>query len=200
MLSGLDAAIRLVTAPNSAFAQIRDNYERYFAWSVGIFVSSIFLSNALFALLDPDLADTGGFVLDVGAGLLAGIVFTAAAYLLGRLLGGNRNWRAVFSVLFYTNVLAFPLLAAFAALALLAGYGMMWPLIPSGQLDLEFNLLGNLGYLALLGMCIIAAMVWIVIVLVKAAKTVNGFGTAKAFGIIVLAFVASLAVAAPFNV
>ena len=43
MLSGAGVALRVITAPNSAFAQIRDNDGAYFVWSVCIFVFSSFL-------------------------------------------------------------------------------------------------------------------------------------------------------------
>ena len=34
----LNIILRVITAPNSAFAQIRDNEERYFASSIGVFL------------------------------------------------------------------------------------------------------------------------------------------------------------------
>lgn len=45
-----------------------------------------------------------------------------------------------------------------------------------------------------------AVVVWVVIVTIKAVKVVNGFGTAKAFGIIVLAFVSSAALTVSLSI
>ena len=58
---------------------------------------------------------------------------------------------------------------------------------------------GLLGCLAVILVGAIAFVVWMVVVLVKAVKTVNGFGTAKAFGLVVLALAASVIVAAPLS-
>jgi len=40
----LNVILRVITAPNSAFAQIRDNEEKYFGQSIGIFVLASVLS------------------------------------------------------------------------------------------------------------------------------------------------------------
>ncbi|MDH3765291.1 MAG: hypothetical protein OER82_05725 [Nitrosopumilus sp.] len=40
----LNIILRIITAPNSAFAQIRDNEEKYFVQSIGVFVLSSVLS------------------------------------------------------------------------------------------------------------------------------------------------------------
>ena len=55
VLSGMDVALRVITAPNSAFAHIRDSDGAYFAWSVGIFVLASVLWSVSFASLDADL-------------------------------------------------------------------------------------------------------------------------------------------------
>ncbi len=46
----------------------------------------------------------------------------------------------------------------------------------------------------------VAFVIWGLVLLVKAVKTVNGFGTAKAFGIIVLGSVVSIVIFAPFSI
>lgn len=212
MLFGIDMALRVVTAPNSAFAHIRDSDGRYFAWSVGIFVTASVLWSASFASLDPALGYWETVATHVGIDLLAGIAFTVAIYLVGRWLGGNGMWRTVFSAVFYTNVLALLAFALFALLTLLAGGISTWAfLVDVYQWDLESlengeptvemmdDLSGLLGYLAVIVVGAIAFAVWAVIVLVKAVKIVNGFGTAKAFGLIVLALVVSAIVAAPLG-
>lgn len=201
MLSWLDVALRMITAPNSAFAHIRDNNGQYLAWSIGIFVLGSISLSVSFALLDQTFGYWEDMVLYMGIDLLVGIVFAVVIYLVGRQLGGNGMWRTVFSAIFYTNVLVFPF-ALFLAVTLLAAGVSTWPfLVDADTWDPESvgDLLDLLGYLAVLIVGSIAFAVWIVIVLIKAVKTVNGFGTAKAFGLIVLALLVSSVVAIPFG-
>ena len=107
----------------------------------------------------------------------------------------------VFSAIFYANVLVF-LFALFVVLTFLAGGVSAWPFLVdadsrgSGSFDVMSNLP---GYLAVLTAGSIAFAVWLVVVLVKAIKTVNGFGTAKAFGLAVLASPVSYVAAIPFG-
>ena len=55
MLSGAAVALRVITAPNSAFAHIRDNDGAYFVWSVCIFVISGFLMGIVLSVLYPNV-------------------------------------------------------------------------------------------------------------------------------------------------
>ena len=213
VLSGMDVALRVIVAPNSAFAHIRDSDGGYFAWSVGISMLASVLWSGSLALLDPALGYWEAVARYVGMDLLTATVFAAVIYLVGRRLGGNGMWRTVFSAVFYTSVLALLAFALFAVLTLLAGGISVWAFLvdadqwdfesleagePSG--DMTYGPLGLLlGYLAVFIVGAIAFAVWTVVVLVKAVKTVNGFGTAKAFGIIVLALAVSAVVAAPFS-
>jgi hypothetical protein len=56
-----------------------------------------------------------------------------------------------------------------------------------------------LAYVGLFVIVAIAFVVWIFVVSVKAVKTVNGFGTAKAFGLILLVMIISSVITAPFG-
>ncbi len=211
--SGMNLALRVITAPNSAFAHIRDDGNGgYLTWSVGIFVLASVLGSVSFAWVDSDLDYQETLVRYVGVDLLAGIVFAAVIYLAGRWLGGNSMWRVVFSAVFYTNIIALIAFALLAGLALPAGGALTWEFLGDadrwdpeslgdGELsgDIMDDLWSLLGYLAVILVGAIAFIVWIVVVLVKAVKTVNGFGTAKAFGLVVLALAASVIVAAPLS-
>ncbi len=208
MLSGMDVALRVITAPNSAFAHIRDSGGTYFAWSVGIFVLASVLWSVSFASLDADLEYWETVALYVGTDLLSGVVFGAVIYLVGRQLGGNGMWRTVFSAVFYTGVLALLAFALFAALALLAGGSSplafladadRWDFESIEDGELSGEVMDYILDLAVLAVGGIAFVVWTVVVLVKAVKTVNGFGTAKAFGLVVMAVAVSAIVAAPFG-
>ena len=200
MLSGLVVALRVIIAPNSAFVQIRDDDARYFPWSVGVFMLEVILAS----LVNPVYAELGGpwwAAWDMAGGLLAGILFTAVIYMVGRRLGGNRAWRKVFSVMFYTHAISYPLLIV--ALVLLAGglwtddslYETLWTgdgrIEPGSTIQEAITTMLYLLAIAIAG--VIAFMVWATVVCVKAVKVVNGFGTAKAFSMVVLAFVVVLA-------
>ena len=220
MLSGAGVALRVITAPNSAFAQIRDNDGAYFVWSVCIFALSSFLVMITVAILYPYFLTMESAFLESGFDLLGGTAVTALVYLIGRLFGGNGNWRQVFSAVF-TNVVFFPMLVAVVALLSLTGNPpalasmgggssmlatlSMAPLSVVGQQDFAGSGPGAGGMVDTLTSLIIsivvlaAFIVWYVVVSVKAVKTVNGFGTAKAFGLLVVANVAYVAAFLPFS-
>ena len=216
MYFDLNLALRVIAAPNSAFAQIRDSVEGFFAQSVGIFVLSSILSALLFlpfAATPIDYpADAGiptswpNAALFVGANMLTGLVSVLLIYFIGRMLGGSRNWRKVFSVVFHTYVLVFPMIATLAALALLMPGPPLWdllaamdePLPPESGAD-ALIAESLFYYIALVILVAVAFAAWILVVSVKAVKTVNGFGTAKAFGVVVLATVVSAIGTFPIN-
>lgn len=209
VLPEIDVALRVITAPNSAFAHIRDSGDRYFMWSVGIFVLATVLWSFMFAAPTPANEYHITVAQFVGIDLLGGTVFVAVIYLMGRQFGGNGTWKTVFSVLFYTYVLSLLGFVFFAAMLLLAGGTSVWEdLVAVGQWDVENmeqtrvmvdTLAGMVGYLVVLAIGALAFLIWVIVVLVKAVKTVNGFGTAKALGIIIIALLVSSFVAAPLS-
>lgn len=220
MLSGTGVALRVITAPNSAFAHIRDNDGVYFGWSVCIFALSSFLTSIVLATLYPNVLTLENAFLTAGFGLLNGTAITALIYLIGRLFGGNGNWRKVFSVIFYVNAIVFimsavavglasmgggaPVLASMGGGSMLAPLSMA-PLDGVGQLDFAGSgswpgvMTDLLTSLVITMAVLIAFFVWSVVLSVKAVKTVNGFGTAKAFGLFVFANVAYNAAFLPFS-
>ena len=221
MLSGADVALRVITAPNSAFAQIRDNDGVYFVWSVCIFALSSFLMYAIFSIRYPNVITLEDMFLGTGFSLLDGTAVTALIYLIGRLFGGNGNWRKVFSVFFYTYVVVVPILVVVMALTSLGGSPpalasmsggspmlvplSMAPLDGVGQPDFAGSgpwpgvMLDRSTSLIIALVVLTALTVWLVVVSVKAIKTVNGFGTAKTFGLLVLANVTYSAAFLPFS-
>ena len=200
MPSGLNMALRVMMSPNPAFAQIRDSDGRYFVWSVGIFaLVCVMYAMPYFLSEFPE-----GAALVVANFLLGGIVSTAVVYLAGRRLGGNGSWKVVFSTIFYAHIYIAPMSVAVTALVFLTA-----GLTPPGFLDgpglanigireplgESFHaLLGFIGHLAALHAVIAAFFVWGVVLWVKAVKAVDGFGTAKAFGIVALGWSASVVV------
>jgi len=122
----LNVFLQVITAPNSAFAQIRDNEERYFASSIGVFlIASVIgllviapfvmmpLDDAYYETfeendIDVDIPTSGSdIVLFVGISIITGIISNVLFYFIGKKLGGNTNWKKVFSVMFYAYVQSF---------------------------------------------------------------------------------------------
>lgn len=177
---GLNMCLQVILHPNSAFATIRDNDQKYFQFSIGIVLSLVILpsalTTALSAAISPDAFDTLAYSVaaDIGLTALGAAAYTGIIYLSGRRWGGNSNWRKVLSVIFFTYVIEIPAAFVVVAVTLLS--------IPLGL----YMITPTMAVSA-------AAAVWVVIITIKAVKVVNGFGTAKAFGIIVLAFVSSAA-------
>ena len=211
----------MITSPNSAFAQIRDNEEKHFTQSIGLLIVSSILSalvilpfvmiplnDAYFegvddASLPTESADA---VLAAGVGFLKGIVSFVALYFIGKKLGGNKNWKKVFAVIFHTYVPVIPMMIIISVFVFL-----MWSALAevdpsyliSEDID-EEQMLSELGHMLvfaiLVGASAIAFMVWIIIISVKAIKIVNGFETGKAFGLLILVMIITSAVSVGFNV
>ena len=212
--------LRVITAPNSAFAQVRDNEEKYFAQSIGLLVFTSILGALLlvpfimiplddlyFEGVDDDNFPTTNtdVILFVGINTLNGLFSAVLFYFIGKKIGGNTNWKKVFSVIFHTHV---PLIPMSVILSILLFLMMDSIASIDSSLLIELDedeeqilfLIGPmLGYVGLFVTVTIAFVVWIFVVSVKAVKTVNGFGTAKAFGLIILVMIISSIVTAPFG-
>jgi len=212
--------LRIITAPNSAFAQIRDNEAKYFGQSIGIFALSSVLGVLIllpFTLVPFDDTYFEGIdgvtipsdnldpVLFVVSSMLGILISTTLLYFIGKKIGGNTNWKKVFSVFFHANVPAIPMSVILSILVFLMmdSVASIDPLSMMGSGIDEEQALSMMGpiltYVGLIAVVAISFVVWIFIVSVKAVKTVNGFGTAKAFGLIVLVMIISSIITAPFG-
>ena len=217
----LNVILRVITSPNSAFIQIRDNEEKYFVQSIGLLIVSSILSAFVilpFVMIpisdiyfegadDANLPTEGThLILSVGVGFLKGIVSFVSLYFIGKKLGGNTNWKKVFSVIFHTYVPVIPMMIVLSLLVFL-----MWislaeinpSYLTSPNLDEEQVLsviAPMLIYAILVGVFAIAFMVWIIVISVKAIKIVDGFETGKAFGLLILVMIIASAVSVVFNV
>ena len=204
----------MITSPNATFAKIRDNDEKYFASSVGIFLIASIVGLLVllpFVMIPLDQAYYEAFeeneidvdfpvgwpdaIFYVGVSIITGIISNVLFYFIGKNLGGNKSWKKVFSVVFYAYVPAIPMMLVFSVLVYL-----MWASIvaidPSYLMESDsseeeiFSLIGPiLSYAGLIAIAAIVFVVWIFIVTIKAIKIVNGFGTAKSFGLIILVMV-----------
>ena len=220
MYFDLNIILRVITAPNSAFVQIRDNEEKYFAQSIGLLIFTSILGALLlvpFIMIPLDEAyfegvddtnfptDNTDVILFVGINILSGFVSIVLFYFIGKKIGGNTNWKKVFSVIFHTHVPLIPMSVILSILLFLM-MDSIASIDSSLFIELEedeeqiLSLIGPmLGYVGLFVIVAIAFVVWIFVVSVKAVKTVNGFGTAKAFGLIILVMIISSIVTAPFG-
>lgn len=220
----LGLILRVIASPNSAFSQIRDNHEKYFVQSIGLLIfSSVLgilivlpfvtmpLDDAYFESID----NTGNMnslpsgetdvIWSVGLSILNGFISAVLFYFIGKKLGGDANWKKVFSVIFHTNVVAIPMIIVISILIF-----FMWDSLtliePTFIFEPDVNneeiwstLVPLLGYVALLAIVGIGFFVWLIVILVKAVKIVHGFETGKAFGLVVLVMIITTIVAIPLS-
>ena len=174
MLYVLAMAFQVVRRPNSAFATLRDNDHLYFQSSVMVMLSVSIVYTGL-GLASSELAgqQTVDVATSLGLAILGGVTTAGTVYLIGRAFGGNKSWRKVLTTLFYAEIIWIPMQVVSLPLSLLSH-------IPS------------LGLQAMVGTVALGVFIWAVIVIVKAIKVLNGFDTAKAFGILILTMVIQL--------
>jgi len=220
----LGLILRVITSPNSAFSQIRDNHEKYFVQSIGLLIfSSVLgilivlpfvtmpLDDAYFESIDNtenmNSLPSGetDVIWSVGLSILNGFISAVLFYFIGKKLGGDANWKKVFSVIFHTNVVAIPMIIILSILIF-----FMWDSLtliePTFIFEPDVNneeiwstLVPLLGYVALLAIVGIGFFVWLIVILVKAVKIVHGFETGKAFGLVVLVMIITTIVAIPLG-
>ena len=216
----LNLILRVFTAPNAAFAQIRDGEEKYFEQSAALLIAASFITILtivpflIIPLDDIFLEELDDFIFGVNetdiaftviSGIASELVIVTVIYFVGKKLGGNKDWKPVFSVNFHVNVLVIPMMMVLSILIFLMLGSLSSIDISSlteaglGE-DQVLTLMTPLfGYVGLLMGFILAFGIWIIVVSVKAIKVINGFGTAKAFGIFILAVIISMIVTIPLG-
>ena len=218
----LGVILRVITSPTSAFEEIRDNDQKYFAQSIvllaltSVLSALVILPFVMIPISDEYFGDDVGnndlptenihLMLSVMVGFLKGIVTFVSVYFIGKKLGGNKDWKKVFTVIFHTYVPAIPMMIIISLFVFL-----MWNSLAeinpthfmSEDMDEEqiFTVFAPLTlYGALVGIFAIAFLVWIIVISVKAIKVVNGFETGKAFGLLILVMIIASIVSMVFNV
>ena len=213
--------LRVIIAPNSAFSQIRDNELKYFGQSVGLLITSSILSAfVLLPFIMIPLSDvyfegvddvhlpteSSDMVLTAAIGFLKAIVSFLALYFIGKKLGGNTNWKKVFSVIFHTYVLVIPMIITLSVLVFLmwsslAEINPSYLFSPDADEEQILSAIWPIPvYAILLTVFAIAFMAWIIIISVKAIKTVNEFETGKAFGLLILVMIISSVITVLFGI
>lgn len=169
MLDKLEMASQVIMHPNSALAALRDDGHRYFRPSIAVMLLTSIVGVGLGSTI-PAIAgqQTMNAVAIFGLTILGVVANAGTIYLIGRVLGGNKSWRKVLTVLFYVNIVEIPAAAVLSTSSIL----------PPGLLSLVM---------------VAAVFAWVVIIYVKAVKVLNGFSTARAFGILVLSGIAQVA-------
>ena len=182
MLNELAMVYQVIRRPNSAFAALRDDDRRYFLPSIVVMLlTSVVYYGIISASPEPADKQAVDVVAGIGVTILGTVAYVGITYLIGRALGGNKNWRKVLTVLFYANIIYIP-----ATIIYFVQYA------PGSFLFLSF--VWWAGYITA-----IVFVIWLVVVHVKAIKVLNGFGTAKAFGILILPWVIQLSLVIPIN-
>lgn len=220
----LEIILRVITCPNYAFSQIRDNEEKYFAQSIALLIISSLLGGLAvlpFVLMPLDDAyfefegtenidntfplNDSAVGLSIGSSILSGFVSAVLYYFIGKKIDGNTNWKKVFSVIFHIHAVIIPITIIMAILLFLM-WGSFTSIEPSILLDPNideenvFSLLGPfIGYIILLAIFGIGFAIWGLIVTIKAIKIVHGFNTGKAFGLIILVGLITSLFSIPFN-
>ena len=151
------------------------------------------------------LMEESSIPITIGTSILSGFVSAILYYFIGKRLEGNGNWKKVFAVVFHVHAVAIPI-TIIIAIVIFFMWSSFTSIEPSILLDPNipeedlFPTLGPfIGYVALLAVLGVGFAVWMIIVTIKAIKTVHGFGTGKAFGLIILVGIISSVLNIPFS-
>ena len=175
MLNELGMAFRLMIRPNQTFAALRDDDRRYFTPSVVLMLLVGAYFSLVSAIMPPvDAWSIASGTADFGVGVLATVAGAGITYYICRSLGGNKNWRKVFTVIFYLEATQIPLAV----------------ILPMFLVPLWDEFYYVPAY--------IAVLVWYSIFFIKAVKVLNDFSTIKAVCVWLLIGVIFLLLAIPF--
>ena len=164
---------QVIVRPNTAFAIIRDSYPVYFRTSIYLMLSCIVVTTLADIPLLPEMGNLRYLLIEtITFSLGGGIAAAVFTYYTSRWWGGSRNWKQVFSVMFY----AYVVLTITSVMFSVASSSLESP-IPD-----VFGFVGTLG------------IVWVLVVSVKAIKVVNGFSTWKAIAVVAVVATATTAV------
>ena len=187
----IKSVISVMTRPNQVFREITNHDQSYFIFGIVIFALASFF---FVGFIDEESVaslpvNEGGFVLDAwyqiqsfGESVLWNVLSVALIFYLGAKFGGNNNFKKVFSVITFALI---PMLIGGMIMHVFALYPQLMETI-SG-IDKESPEFAGLFWP--LYFTYMPFVLWSVILSVKAIKIVDGFGTAKAFGLLVLSAV-----------
>lgn len=192
------AVLGTIIRPRATFENITDNANRYFASSV-IILASMCVASPLFGYYrelptdSPFLSFVEIYATRVAGNVLQSLLFVVAVFWIGKRCGGNSEFKRTFSVLpyclipFMVGAAAVPMAAQLSQELLNTTYG-------DGALGSDPDLSPTFTsdfyslstYLIIQNIFVIAFLAWALVLLLKAIKISNGFGTAKSVGILTL--------------
>ena len=174
--------------PTETFREITKNNQSYFVAAIAIFAASSFF----FVYLTRDQPDPSleisefGYVWDVmyqaesfTKSIVWNVVSVVLIFYLGLKFGGSNNFRKVFSVLAYAMV---PVLVG----GIILHVFFMHPFVLGSLTGMDIESEEFLGLFWVLYFASIPFAIWSFALSIHAIKIVNGFGNAKAFGILIL--------------
>ncbi len=189
-------------SPDKTIREIYDNEGNYLVSSVIILVlASIFSTGIASGPLDEGIAAASQFgmwmsddpvdwVTDSIFVILDSVVLIAIIFLIGKMFGGIGNFKKIFVVISHAV-----LPVAIGGIIISAIFFSLLSTIPY-TIDGEDSLFQYLGIVSYLGV-MVPLSIWSLIISIKALKIANGFGTGKAFGIILLASLISFIIWIP---
>ena len=175
--------------PNHTFQQITYHPSKYVVASIIILtLSSFFFISYTEDELDPALTvNELGFVWDFqhqvtyfGFSVMLNMATIVTIFYIGKKLGGNHNFSSVFSVLLYATM---PVLIG----GILVHVFVFYPPLLEGITGIDTESVEFPGLIWPLYIIFLMFGIWSFVLSIKALKVVNDFGTAKSFGLIILA-------------
>lgn len=125
-------------------------------------------------------------------GFLTSVVLIAIIFLIGKKLGGIGNFKKIFAVISHAT-----LPVVIGGIISFVAFFTLSSTIPdtADETDFQFQYFGLVFYFGVM----VPFSIWSLIISIKAIKIANGFGTGKAFGIILLASLISYIIWIPAN-
>ena len=122
--------------------------------------------------------------------LLASIVLIAITFMVGKKLGGIGNFKKIFAVISYATL---PVVIGGVIISVVFFALSSAVSDAADKTDSAFQYFGMVSYLGVM----VPLSIWSLIISIKALKVANGFGTGKAFGMLLLASLISYVVWIP---
>ena len=200
----LNTIFGMLKSPNQSLHEICNNEDQYLVSSVIILIfASVFSINMANGPLDDTIPSVSQFgiwfsdepiywISDGLLGLLGSIILIAIIFVMGKKFGGIGNFKKIFTVISHAS-----LPVVIGSVVIFAMFFVLSSTMSDSidETDSEFQYFGMVSYFGVL----VPLAIWSLIISIKALKIANGFGTGKAFGILLLATVISYVVWIPLN-
>ena len=194
----------ILKSPNQSLRKICDNEDKYMVSSVILLIlASVFSIDMASGPLDENITSVKQFgvwvsddpvywIISSVFGLLGGIALIAIIFMIGKKLGGIGSFKKIFTVMSHATL---PVIIG--GIIISAIFFVLSSTVSDNidEADPKFQHFGLVSYLGVM----VPLSIWSLIISIKALKIANGFGTGRAFGIILLASLAFLVILIPLN-